>query len=319
MEEGGRIYDVIVIGGGPGGTAAAIYAARAELKTLVIDKAPHSGALAVTPKIANYPGILEEISGADLLARMRQQAENFGAEYLQEPVVGVDLKGDPKTVFTSSAHRALTVIIATGANERGERVPGEAELVGRGVSYCATCDGAFFKGQEVAVVGSNDEALEEAAFLTRYVSRVHLVSPRQKFQAPDELVEGVLKNESITFYEKTALRAVVGDREVRAVRLARRGEGGEFDLPVGGAFIYLQGGRPGTGFLGDELECGEGGCILVDRSTMQTAIPGVYAVGDVICTRLKQAVVSAAEGATAAISADKYIHRSGKTSPGRYW
>lgn len=169
------------------------------------------------------------------------------------------------------------------------------------------------------MVGSNDEALEEAEFLTRYASRVHLVSPRQKFQAPGGLVEGVLKNELITLYERTALRSVVGDQEVRAVRLARRGQDGEFELPVGGAFIYLQGGRPGTGFLGDELERGEGGCIVVDRATMQTAIPGVYAVGDVICARLKQAVVSAAEGATAAISADKFIHRSGKTSPGRYW
>ena len=136
------------------------------MKTLVIDKAPLSGALAITPKIANYPGVSEELRGADLLARMRQQAISFGAEYLQEPVVGVDLKSDPKTVYTSALHWARTVIIATGANERTNRVPGEAELLGRGVSYCATCDGAFFKGQEVAVVGSNDEALEEAEFLT---------------------------------------------------------------------------------------------------------------------------------------------------------
>ncbi len=165
-------YDVIIVGGGPGGTSAAIYAARAQLKTLVIDKAPLSGALAITPRIANYPGVPEELRGANLLARMREQAVSFGANYATEPVIGIDLNSDPKTIYTNKTYLGHAVIIATGANERSNRVPGEAELLGRGVSYCATCDGAFFKGQEVAVVGSNDEALEEAEFLTRYASRV---------------------------------------------------------------------------------------------------------------------------------------------------
>lgn len=319
MSQDEKIYDVIIIGGGPGGTSAAIYAARAELKTLVIDKAPFSGALAITPKIANYPGIPGELRGAELLTRMRQQAESFGAEYIQAPVIGVDLRSDPKVVFTSTAHLTRTVIIATGASERTIRVPGEAEFVGRGVSYCATCDGAFFKGEEVAVIGANDEALEEAEFLSRYARRVHLVSPRPNFQAPVEMVESVLKQEVITLHENTTLKAVIGDEAVKAVRLNRRGSREEFELPVSGAFIYLQGAQPGTGFLKGELERGEAGCILIDRATMQTAVPGVYAVGDVICARLKQAVISAAEGAMAAISADKFIRRSDKTSPGRYW
>lgn len=313
-----KIHDVIIIGGGPGGTSAAIYAARAELKTLVIDKAPLSGALAITPKIANYPGVPEELHGADLLARMRQQAISFGAEYLTEPVVGIDLKSDPKAVYTNTLHLGRTIIIATGANERTNRVPGEAELLGRGVSYCATCDGAFFKGQEVAVVGSNDEALEEAEFLTRYASRVHLVSPRAKFQAPAGMVEKLLKHDIVTIHQKTALKVVLGDEEVRAIRLGPPA-GEEFELPVSGVFVYLQGGQPGTSFLSGELERGEGGCILVDRATMETVIPGVYAVGDVTCARLKQAIISAAEGAIAAISADKFIHGAEKTSPGRYW
>ena len=313
-----EIYDVVIIGGGPGGTSAAIYAARAELKTLVIDKAPLSGALAITPKIANYPGVPEELRGADLLARMRQQAISFGAKYLTEPVIGIDLKSNPKTVFTNTMHLAHTVIIATGANERTNRVPGEAELVGRGVSYCATCDGAFFKGQEVAVVGSNDEALEEAEFLTRYASRVHLVSPRGKFQAPAKMVETLLEHDIVTLYEKTALKVVIGDEEVKAIKLATHA-GEEFELPVQGVFVYLQGGQPGTGFLQGELERGPGGCLMVNRSTMETIIPGVYAVGDVTCARLKQAIISAAEGAIAAISADKFIHKAEKTSPGRYW
>lgn len=210
------------------------------------------------------------------------------------------------------------MIIATGANERTNRVPGESELLGRGVSYCATCDGAFFKGQEVAVVGSNDEALEEAGFLTRYASRVHLVSPRATFQAPAEMVETLLNHDSLTLHKRTALKVVVGDEEVRAIRLGPHA-GEEFELPVNGVFVYLQGGQPGTSFLDRELERGEAGCILVDRSTMQTVIPGVYAVGDVTCTRLRQAIISAAEGAVAAISADKFIHHSDRTSPGRYW
>jgi thioredoxin reductase (NADPH) len=319
MSKDQEIYDVVIIGGGPAGTSAAIYAARAELKTLVIDKAPLSGALAVTPKIANYPGVPEELRGADLLARMRQQAISFGAEYVQEPVVAVDLKSDPKTVFTNTAYQARAIIIATGANERGNRVPGEAELVGRGVSYCATCDGAFFKGQEVAVVGASDEAVEEAEFLTRYASRVHLVLPRSSFQAPSEMVERLLAHSSVTLHENRRLKAVDGDEEVRTIRLVNRVSQDELDLPVSGVFIYLQGGRPGTSFLNDELERGEGGCILIDRTTMETTIPGVYAVGDVTCSRLKQAVISAAEGAIAAISADKFINRSEKTSPGRYW
>jgi thioredoxin reductase (NADPH) len=154
--------------------------------------------------------------------------------------------------------------------------------------------------------------------LTRYASRVHLVSPRAKFQAPTGMVEKLLNQEIVTLHERTALKVVIGDEEVRAIRLGPHG-GEEFELPVKGVFVYLQGAQPGTSFLSGELERGEGGCILVDRTTMATVIPGVYAVGDVTCARLKQAIISAAEGAVAAISADKFIHGAEKTSPGRYW
>ena len=183
-------YDVVIIGGGPAGATAAMYAARASLRTLVLDKGLTAGALGITSKIANYPGILGEISGAELLERMREQAESFGAQFMQDRVQGVDLLSDPKLIFANSGtYTARAVIIATGSMGRGQRVKGEDELLGRGVSYCATCDAAFFRGQDVVVAGQSDEAVEEALFLTRFVRTVHLLSPTNELKAPAHLVE----------------------------------------------------------------------------------------------------------------------------------
>lgn len=300
-------YDVIIIGGGPAGATAALYTARAELRTLVIDKGLTAGALGITGKIANYPGILEPISGADLLARMRQQAEGFGATFLQDKVQGVDLTSEPKLIFANCGnYTARAVIVATGSMGRGQRVNGEDEFLGRGVSYCATCDAAFFQGQEVAVVGNSDEALEEALYLTRFVRRVHLLSPTPELKAPATLVEEVVANSKLALYPGAALREVVGNGHVQSVRYAVRGEGEQM-LPVTGAFIYLQGGKPITDFLGGQLPVGESGCVLVDRE-YQTQLPGVFAVGDILCSHVKQAVVAAAEGAVAAMAVDKYLH-----------
>jgi thioredoxin reductase (NADPH) len=300
-------YDVIIIGGGPAGATAALYTARAELRTLVIDKGLTAGALGITGKIANYPGILEPISGADLLARMRAQAESFGATFLQDKVQGVDLTSEPKLIFANSGnYTARAVVVATGSMGRGQRVKGEDEFLGRGVSYCATCDAAFFQGQEVAVVGNSDEALGEALFLTRFVRQVHLLSPTPELKAPATLVEEVAANAKLSLYPGAALREVVGNGHVQGVRYAVRGAG-EQTLPVTGAFIYLQGGKPITDFLGGQLPVGESGCVLVDRE-YQTQLPGVFAVGDILCNHVKQAVVAAAEGAVAAIAVDKFVH-----------
>ncbi len=303
---GDRQYDVVVIGGGPAGATAALYAARANLKTLVIDKGLTAGALGLTAKIANYPGVPGEISGAELVARMRRQAESFGATFVQAKVQAVDLEGEVKTIYTNEAtYTARAVVIATGAMGRGQRVPGEDRLLGRGVSYCATCDAAFFQGQEVAVVGNDDEAVEEALFLTKFARRVHFVSPTPDLKASQHLREALAQHPAVVLHAGAALREVLGRDRVEAIRIAPRGQP-EQVVPVSGAFIYLQGNKPITDFLQGQLPTSETGCLVVDRE-FRTALPGVFAVGDVLCNHVKQAVVAAAEGAIAAMVAEKEL------------
>ncbi len=286
-------YDVVIIGGGPAGVTAAIYTARASLSTLVLDKGLTAGALGITSKIANYPGIVGEIGGAELLERMRTQATSFGAQFVQDKVQAVDLAAEPKLIFANSGtYTARVVIIATGSMGRGQRVAGEDELLGRGVSYCATCDAAFFKGQDVAVAGNSDEAIEEALFLTRFVRHVHLLAPTPELKAPVHLVQELENQSNATVYRGAALRSVLGSEHVEGVRFALRGQG-ERILPVTGAFIYLQGGKPITDFLQGQLPISDSGCVLVDTE-FRTALPGVYAVGDVLCNHVKQAVIAAA-------------------------
>lgn len=308
---GPEIYDVIIIGGGPAGTSAAIYTARADLRTLVVDKGLTAGALGVTAKISNYPGIPGPISGAELVDTMRQQAESFGAEFLTDKVVGVDLLSDPKMVMAgTNAYQTKTIIVATGSMGRTSSVAGEGEFLGRGVSYCATCDGAFFRGQPVAVIGNNDEALEEALFLTKFAEQVHLVVPTPALKARESLVAEVSDHPKIEVQLGTRLKEIVGNGRVEGVRLHPRGGTEEF-LPVEGAFVYLQGGQPITDYLMGQLEPSAEGCLVVDRE-MQTNIPGVFAVGDLLCEHIKQAVIAAADGVKAAIAADKYIHGRAK-------
>ena len=300
-------YDVVIIGGGPAGATAAIYTARADLKTLVIDRGLTAGALGITGKIANYPGILDEISGADLLERMRSQAASFGAQFIQDRVQGVDLESEPKMIYANSGtYTARSVIIATGSMGRGQRLRGEDELLGRGVSYCATCDAAFFRGLDVAVVGSSDEAIEEALYLARFVNRVHFFSPTPELKAPAHLVEEVSQHPKITLELGAAVREVIGTERVEALRVRRRGLGEEV-VPVSGAFIYLQGGKPVTDFLPEQLASSQNGCLRVDAE-YQTPLPGVFAVGDVLCDHIKQAVIAAAEGAVAAMSIEKMLN-----------
>ena len=301
-------YDVIIVGGGPAGATAAIYTARADLKTLVIDKGLTAGALGLTSKIANYPGVPGTISGADLLKIMRQQAESFGAIFTADKVQAVDLTGEPKTIFANGGtYTARAIIIATGSMGRGQRVKGEDELLGRGVSYCATCDAAFFREQVVAVAGNSDEAIEEALFLTKFVERVHFFSPTPELKAELPSIQEIAAHPKVTLHLGTALREVLGTEKVQAVRVAPRGRAEEI-IPVTGAFIYLQGGRPITDFLQEQLPISDGGCLVVDKE-YQTAVPGVYAVGDVLCQHIKQAVIAAAEGASAAMAVEKQLHQ----------
>jgi thioredoxin reductase (NADPH) len=308
------IYDVIIIGGGATGATAAIYTARAELKTLVLDKGLTAGALGMTSKIANYPGVPSQISGTELVKRMRSQAESFGAHFVQDKVLATDLRGEVKEVRGSKGiYSGRAVLIATGSMGRTHNVPGEERLLGRGVSYCATCDGAFFRDQEVAVAGNNDEAMEEALFLTKFARRVHLLVQTPELKALPDLAAEVSRHPKVEIHLATRLREVLGEQQVESVRVVTRG-GEEQMVPVAGVFVYLQGGKPITDFLYGQLPTTETGCLMVDE-TMQTSISGVFAAGDVLCNHLKQAVIAAAEGATAAMALQRYLSGRDKLRP----
>ncbi|MGD2104371.1 MAG: FAD-dependent oxidoreductase [Anaerolineae bacterium] len=306
-------YDVIVIGGGPAGASAAIYTARADLKTLVIDKGLTAGALGMASRIVNYPGLPEPATGTDLVRRVRDQARSFGTEFIDEKVLRADLDGTPKQVWTGeNGYKSRAVIIATGAMGRTNRFEGEERLVGRGVSYCATCDGAFFRGQEVAVAGGNDEAVEEALTLTRFASHVHILVPWSAFRATDNLVEELNAQDGVTVHYSTQIKEIKGEDQVEAVRIAEDDE--DQTIEVSGVFIYLQGNVPVTDFLDDQVSKNEDGCLVVDRS-YRTNVEGVFAVGDVLCKHVKQAVVAAAEGVEAAMAVDRYLHGRERLRP----
>ncbi len=288
--------DVVIIGGGPAGSTAAIYAARGGLKTLVLDKGTAAGALGMAGRVDNYPGS-PQVAGEELIRIMREQAQSFGARFRQERVTGVSLEGKLKLIYTASdAVEARAVIIATGSMGRANALPGEEALIGKGVSYCATCDGAFFRGKAVAVVGDSAEALEEARLLARFAAPLYLVT--RKKEPPAALPEGA---SAIT---KATVSRILGEKTVTGI-VVRQGSL-EKNLAVQGVFIYLYGNRPVTGFLGGALPTDRYGCLMVDEN-MQTAIPGVFAAGDVLCPQVKQAVVAAAEGCRAAMQAIRFL------------
>jgi thioredoxin reductase (NADPH) len=305
MQNETTTYDIVIIGGGPAGATAALYTARSGLKTVVIDKGLTSGALGITGKIANYPGVTD-ISGAELLTRMREQAVSFGAEFISDRVIGVDLQPELKSVFgNSGVYSGKALIIATGSMGRGARISGESEYLGKGVSYCATCDGAFFKGQAVLVAGNSDEAVEEALFLTNFASKVHFLSPTEAINAPPDMVGELLQKENVLFYPEVKLKEITGNGKVDGAVFIRKNQE-ETTVEIEGAFIYLQGGKPITDFLQGQLEASESGCLIVDRE-YQTAVPNVYAVGDVLCNHVKQVIIAAGEGAVAAMSVEKAL------------
>lgn len=298
--------DVVIIGGGPAGCTAAIYAARAELKTIVVDRGITAGALGMSEMIENYPG-LPRVKGAALIETMRRQAESFGASFIQDRVIGVDLQKKSKQVFTNTEIlETKAVIIATGSMGRVSVVPGEEELVGRGVSYCATCDGAFYKNKTAAVVGDTGEAREEALFLDRFVKTLYFITRKEKLPGsfPDHV-------KTIT---KSTLQRIYGQDNVTAITVKKDHE--EEKINVDGVFIYLQGNRPVTDFLQGALPTDSHGCLKVDQN-MQTKIPGVFAAGDILCPEVKQGVAAAAEGCKAAMQSIRYLTQ--KNSLKRDW
>ncbi|MCS6806904.1 MAG: FAD-dependent oxidoreductase [Acidobacteriota bacterium] len=304
-------YDVIIIGGGPAGLSAAIYAARAKLRTLVLDKHPLTGALGLTSRIENYPGIPYALSGAELLDILRQQATQFGAEYRQAQVTGVELQKDPKVVVSTEGNfYGRAVIIATGAMGHKPSIPGEAQLIGRGVSYCAVCDAPFFGGKDVAVLGDNDEALDELAFVARFARTVYLLSPHREPRARPEAVATAKAIPTVVWRLGTRVTAIEGTNHVEAVRVEHAGQ--QERIPVAGVFIYLVGNRPVTDFVKGQLALSSEGCLRTDPETKQTSIAGVFAVGDVVCKEIRQAVIAAAEGAIAALEADRFLRHRAK-------
>jgi thioredoxin reductase (NADPH) len=306
------MYDVIIVGAGPAGASAAIYTARGNLKTLVIDKAPNTGALAITHKIANYPGVIGELSGKDLLDTMRDQAKGFGAEFIQTTItdVDVDVEGESKYVFTADGmFEGKAIIIATGSKGRNRMLPGEENLMGRGVSTCATCDGAFFEGKTVAVIGDSEEALEEAQALSKFTKSIHFVVPRPELQGVHHVPD--LKGTNILY--KTKPLEVLGDKQVHGLRI-RTSSGGEEVLDVDGVFVFLSGSKPGTDFLQDQVPLDEDGFMILDN-LMQSPVAGVFGAGEVRRTPVKQAVVAAADGAIAAMAVDKFINKRAQLIP----
>lgn len=304
MTETEDIYDIIIIGGGPGGLSAAQYTSRAKLRTIVLDKAATAGALAYTSHIENYPGLLSAVSGKELLDIFRRQAINFGAEYAEAQVIGVNLDSDIKEVFTmEKSYRGKAVIIATGSMGRKPTIKGEADFLGRGVSYCAVCDAAFFKGKVVCVIGNSEEAIKEAGYLTRFADTVYLISPTSKLKAESH---SSLDAENLKVISESSVVCIEGEETVQKIRLLGPDKQ-EKEMPMSGVFVYIHGSRPIVDFLSGTLELKETECIETNRM-METSKPGVFAAGDVTCTEVRQVVIAASNGCLAALSAEKYIH-----------
>lgn len=298
------IYDVIIIGGGPAGLSAAQYSARADLKTIVLDKSPTAGALAFTSKIENYPGLIKPMSGKELLDIFRKQAIDFGAEYVEEQVVGVRLEGEIKEVYTiDNTYKGKTVIIATGAMGRKPSIRGEREFLGKGVSYCAICDAAFYKGLTVSVIGDSEEAMKEAEVLTRFANKVYLIAPSKGFIVSDLL----LSTGKVEVIKGHRVISIEGTDVVKRIRIQDVDGGNERDIDTDGVFIYLHGNKPIVDFLNFAVELSDEECVISDKM-METSIPGVFTAGDVTCVEVRQVVVAAAYGCIAALSAEKYIH-----------
>lgn len=303
-------YDLIIIGGGPAGMAAGLYAARYRLKTLLVEKGLPGGQMSITEYVENYPGFTEPILGRDLAKKMEDQAKSFGLEVVRKDVTKIDFSKDLKEIYSYDDYchcRAKSIIIATGAVPNQLKIPGEEEGIGRGVSYCATCDGPFYRNKKVAVVGGGDTALEEANFLTKYAEKVYIIHRREEFRAAKIAQERVEKNEKIEFVlSSTASRIVMdGDGFVNGIEVHDRKKNEDYVIDVDGVFIFV-GYRPNSKLFDGVISTDEKGWILAGQN-METNIPGVFAAGDVRQKNLRQVVTAVGDGALAAFSANRYI------------
>lgn len=300
------LYDVIIIGGGPAGMAAGLYAGRANLKTALIERGMPGGQAATTDLIENYPGV-ESVEGPHLSMIMHKQAEEFGTEMITADVEKIeDADKKIKKLITSRGEfLTKTIILATGAEPKQLGAPGEQELRGRGVSYCATCDGAFFRGKELVVVGGGDSAVEEGIYLTRHASKVTIIHRRDQLRAQKILQDRAFKNEKIEFIWDTVVEAIEGEGKVQKVKLKNVKTEEVSEYPADGAFIYV-GMKPNTAFFNDLPILNDAGYVLTN-SKMETAIPGIFAAGDGRDTVLRQVVTATSDGAIAAFYAGHYV------------
>lgn len=304
-----RVRDVIIIGSGPAGYTAAVYAARANLEPLLFEGSVTSGgALMNTTDVENFPGFSDGILGPDLMDQMRKQAVRFGTEIVSDDVVSVDLTGAIKSVTTGSGatHQARSVVLAMGSGYRELELPNEKRLSGRGVSWCATCDGFFFREQDIAVVGGGDSALEEATFLTKFANSVTVVHRRDELRASKIMVERAMANPKISFAWNSAVVDVLGDERVSGVRLQDTVSGKERELAVSGLFVAI-GHDPRSELIKGQIPLDEHGYVLVHQPSTHTDIPGVFACGDLVDHTYRQAITAAGTGCAAALDAERYL------------
>ena len=298
-------YDIVIIGAGPAGLAAGLYAARSRRSTLLIEKNITGGQIALTAVIENYPGI-DEINGFDLGQAMQTQAEKYGMETMYTTVESIEPGEGGHTIKTEEGDvLAKAVIVTAGADYNRLNVPGEHRLTGYGVSYCGTCDAAFFKDMEVIVVGGGDAAMDEGLFISRYASKVKVVHRRDTLRASTILQERAFNNDKIEFVWNTVVESIDGESEVKSAHLKNIETGEEYDMPVSAVFVFI-GQTPNTSFIKGLLNLDAGGHVIVNE-WMETNVPGIFAAGDVRNNAARQVVTSAGDGATAAIRADHYI------------
>jgi thioredoxin reductase (NADPH) len=303
---------VVIIGSGPAGLTAALYTARANLQPLVIEGAAPLGQLMLTTEVENYPGFPDGILGPELMEKFRAQAERFGSKFISADATKVDLSTRPFKVWEGDAeYEAQTIIISTGAKARMLEVPGERELLGRGVSTCATCDGFFFRGVPLVVVGGGDSAVEEGLFLTRFATKVTLVHRRDELRASKIMQDRALANPKIDFLWDTVVDEVLGtDGKVDRLKLRNLKSGEETEFPTGGLFVAI-GHDPNTSLFEGQLDMNDAGYIVVDHPHTSTSVEGVFACGDVVDHIFRQAVTAAGTGCAAAIDAERFLEAAG--------
>jgi thioredoxin reductase (NADPH) len=301
------VRELIIIGGGPAGYTAALYAARADLEPLVIEGFQWGGQLMITSDVENYPGYADGVMGPDMMSDFRRQAERFGSQFITDDVTKVDFSERPFRVWVGDdEYSARAVIVATGASARWLGIDSEQQHRGRGVSTCATCDGAFFREKEVYVVGGGDSAFEEAIFLTKFASRVHLVHRRDEFRASKIMVDRAEANERLGFVLNAVVEEIVGDVKVEALRLRNTVTDETWEVPADGVFVAI-GHDPNTSLVIDQLDHDAAGYLITKPGTTETNVPGVFAAGDVQDHTYRQAITAAGSGCMSALDAERYL------------